>query len=168
MNETTAIIIAIILIIYIISKRNEFEKLRESVKHQSSEIGNFIEKRADCLEDALSIAKTAYGHEVEGIERMTAKDQLDQLRYLGEKYPYLQSISGYTDTLNKAFDLNNDITASRSLCNGNIKEYNNAIASFPGLIVAKIFGYKREKFIDEENMAANRVLKKRHVDISKY
>ena len=168
MNETVAIIIVIILVIYVISKRNEFERLHESVKQQSSEIGNFIDNRSECLNDALNIAKLAYGHEVEGIERMTANDQLNQLRYLGEKYPSLHSIGGYTETLSKAFDLNREITAARTICNGNIKEYNNAIAAFPGLIIAKIFGYKRVKFINEEDMAANRTLKKRHIDFSQY
>ena len=85
------IVIVVILLIYIISKRNSFNELRRSIKHQESSIGIQIEKRSRCLHDAMNIAKLACSHEVGGMERLTARDQLNQLAYLGEKYPSLSS-----------------------------------------------------------------------------
>lgn len=132
------------------------------------DIGLYIEKRANCLNDAMNIAKISYSREVEGIERLTAKDQLDQLAFLGQKYPALTSTGEYAEILHRAFALNADITSSKALVNGSIQEYNDAITSFPGLLVAAIFGYKKETFIDEENIADNMKLNKAPVDFSKF
>ena len=168
MGDLLKIAIVVIIIIYIISTRNEFERLRRSVKRGGSEIGIWIEKRADCLNDALKIARIGYRQEVEGIERLTAHQQLEQLVLLGEQYPTLGSTQGYTETLQRAFGLNEDIAASRVHVNGNIEAYNNAITAFPGMLVASIFRYKPEKFIDEENIESNKKLKKSTVDFSEY
>lgn len=162
------IAIVVILLLYVISKRNDFEKLRRNVKHQGSNIGIYIEKRSACLNDAMNIAKVSYSHEIEGIEKLTAGDQLNQLAFLGQKYPSLQSVGGYSEILSNAFRLNEDIAAARAMTNGNINEYNNAIHSFPGLLIAKIFGYSDEKLIDEENIEKNKTLTKAEVDFSKF
>ena len=165
------LIIAIILFIilcYVISKRNSFNKLRRAVKQQGADIGIQISKRTACLNDALSIAKNSYEKEVAGIEKLTPSNQVEKLRYLGEMYPELMSIHGYQKALEESFDLNRDIAATRELLNGNIREYNDAITDFPGLIVAAIFGYKKETFIDEENIEENKKIDKNDVDFSKF
>jgi LemA protein len=162
-------IVALIAIVwYTISKRNEFEKLRRSVTEAGGNIGIYISKRSTCLNDALRIAKISYSHEVEGIEKLTAKDQLDQLAFLGEKYPSLQSIGGYSDCLRNALELDAEIASSKVVVNSNIREYNDAITSFPGLLVAKICRYKVQKFIDEENIEENKKLDKSIVDFSQF
>lgn len=163
---TIVIIVAIVL--WVIRKRNEFEELRQDIARAGSEISVYQQNREDSLNDALSIAKRTYQNEVEGIERLTAKDQLNQLLALADKYPVLQSIPAFTSAMEKSFDLNREITACRTSLNGNINEYNKDINSFPGLIVAKIFGYKAEKLIDEENLASHRRLNKRGVDFANF
>ena len=65
-------------------------------------------------------------------------------------------------------ELNRNISASRQLLNGNIREYNTAITNFPGVIVASVFGYTEEKFIDEENYEENKKIDKTEVDFSKF
>ena len=162
------IIILVILIIYIISKRNEMDALRRSVQHEAANIGIQMSKRASCLKDALNIAKLSYEHEVEGIDKLTADEQLDKLLFMAQKYPELKSTMGYNEIISQAFELNKDISATRELVNGNIRQYNDVISAFPGLLVAKVFGYKREKFIDEENIEQNKVLDKNDVDFSKF
>lgn len=161
-------VIIIILVIYIISKRNECESLRQGIKHAGSQISNYIEKRNATLNDALNIAKIGYADEVKGIEQLTCEQQLEQLRYLGEKYPSLCSIGNYSETLNQAFMLNADITAAREVLNGNIRNYNETVNSFPGNLIAKLFGYKEEKFIDEENIQKHRHLPGTELDFSKF
>ena len=68
----------------------------------------------------------------------------------------------------KAVELDEDLAAARQLLNGDIRTYNDAITSFPGLLIAKIFGYKEERFIDEENIESNKKLRKREIDFSEY
>ena len=168
MKDLFKLIFIVVLICYIISKRNEFERLRRAIQHEASNIGIFKSKKKSCLDDALRIAKLSYQRETEGIEMLTANDQLNQLLYLGQKYPDLQCMQGYNEILHKAFKLDEDIAATRALVNGNIYEYNNAISAFPGMIIALIFHYKKERFIDEENIAENKKLDKSELDFSNY
>lgn len=75
-------IVIMILVIYVVCKKNSFNSLQKSIKHGESEIGIQIAKRRDCLDDALRIAKLSYEKEVEGIERLTAGDKLERLAFL--------------------------------------------------------------------------------------
>lgn len=164
------IIIAVIVVLffYIIGKRNLFQSMRNSVSAQKSNISNYLEQRTRYLNDALNVAKLSYSHEVEGIEKLTANDQFEQLRVLGEKYPQLQHTAAYQETITRLPMLERDIASSKTLLNGNIQEYNEAISMFPGLLIAKLFGYKRETFIDEENMEQNKRVDRSEVDFSKF
>lgn len=168
MSNFTKILIVVAVIAYIISKRNHFEELRQKIVHANSNISVCVEKRRDCLEDAINIVRIGHSHEIQGIEKLTAKDQLNQLAFLGQKYPELQTINNYDHIVAQATRLNEEIAASREILNGNISEYNQSIASFPGLLIAKVFKYQPEKFIDEENLEANKKLKKRDLDFSAF
>lgn len=162
------IIVLVVLAWYVIKTRNRFEEMRQDVKQAGSNIGIYMDKRRQCLTDALNIAKIAYENEVQGVERMTAKDQLDTLLFLGQKYPDLQYTNNYSTILQNAMQLDSDISAQRVILNGNINLYNKAVTAFPGSIVASLFGYKQEKRIDEDNIKENIVLDKSDVDFSKY
>lgn len=162
------IVIVLIVLFYVIGKRNSFNSLRRSVTQASSDIGIQISKRSACLNDALSIAKKNYEHEVAGIDKLSNKDKLEKLQYLGQRYPSLRSSDGYNTLVSEAISLDKDIAAQRTIVNGNIREYNDAISQFPGLIIAFVFRYKEIKFIDEENIEENRKLDKTEVDFSKF
>lgn len=162
------LIILIIIAAYVVVTRNKFNELQKLIKHQGSDIGIQMNKRTQCLNDALNIVKISYRHETEGIEKLTANDRLEQLRYLGEKYPELQSIRSYQSAMEHAFELSSDISAARELLNGNIREYNTAITNFPGNIVASVFGYTEEKFIDEENYEENKKLDKSEINFDQF
>ncbi len=165
------IIIAIVVIVvlsYIISKRNTFDQLRRAIKAEISNIGIYKAKRDDCLYDLMSIAKTSHDREVSGIEKLTAKDQLSQLAYLGEKYPSLQSSAAFSEQMRQASIIQADIASCRTLLNGNIQIYNDAISKFPALIIAGIFGFKEEKFIDEDNAEDNKRLNRREINFSDF
>lgn len=165
---TLIFIVAVAVVLWGIGWRNEFEELRRSIRAELSNISIYTEKRADCLNDMLSIANISYKNEIAGLQQLTAGDQLKQLVAMGQAYPTLQTSAAYQEQMRQAIILQQDIAAARALLNGNIQSYNNAITRFPGLIVASMFGYKEEKFIDEENMEANRRLKKREVDFTQF
>ena len=162
------LIIIFAIIIYVVVTRNKFNELQQAIKHEGSDIGIQIANRTQCLNDALNIAKLSYEKEVAGIEQLTANDKLEKLAFLGQKYPDLKAINGYEEILKQANNLNRNISASRQLLNGNIRVYNTAISNFPGVIIAAIFGYTAEKFIDEENYEKNKEIDKSDVDFTKF
>lgn len=168
MESYIGIIIVAIVVIYTISKRNEINNLKISIDNAKSEISVQKEKRSASLNDAMRVLKVGYEHEIAGIEKLTVGEQLNQLQFLAEKYPDIRSIEGYTEASRQAVELNKDISASKTIVNGNIREYNSVIGGFPANIVATIFGYKREKFIDEENMENNMKVNIEDVDFSKF
>ena len=89
------IIVLIIIAVYVVVTRNKFNELKNAIKHEGSDIGIQIAKRTACLNDALNIVKLSYEKEIAGIEKLTVNDRLEQLAFLGQKYPELQSINGY-------------------------------------------------------------------------
>lgn len=161
-------IIIIGAIYYFISTKNRFNALSQGIKRSGSSIGIQKAKRTECLRDAMKIAKISYEKEVAGIERLTENDRLEQLRVLGEKYPELQSIQGFNQALRQASDLDADISAAREILNGNIYTYNTEISNFPGCIIASIFNYKPEAFIDEENYEENKKLDKSEINFDEF
>lgn len=169
MNSNIIIlIVVVVLVIYVISTRNHFVNLKNDVETQLSNISNYKEMRTKYLKDALGIAKISNEHEIEGIAKLTAEDQYDQLMYLGQKYPQLASIEGYNQALSKVYEINQNIASSKVILNGNVNIYNKSIQEFPANIIAKIFKFEREQLVDEENMAANRSVDTEEVDISKF
>lgn len=162
------LIIIVAIIIYVVVTRNKFNELQQAIKHEGSDIGIQIANRTQCLNDALNIAKLSYEKEVAGIEQLTANYKLEKLAFLGQKYPDLKAINGYEEILKQANNLNRNISASRQLLNGNIRVYNTVISNFPGVIIAAIFGYTAEKFIDEENYEKNKEIDKSDVDFTKF
>ena len=162
------IIVLIIIAIYVVVTRNKFNELKNAIKHEGSDIGIQIAKRTACLNDALNIVKLSYEKEIAGIEKLTVNDRLEQLAFLGQKYPELQSINGYQEALRQAMELNKDISAARELLNANIRMYNTAITNFPGNLVASMFGYVEEKYIDEENYEENKKIDKSEVNFDQF
>ena len=165
-------IVAVILIIGIlascIKKRNEFETLRQSVKTGLSNISIQEEELNRALGNALNIAKLNHKVEIDKIEKMSKNEQLDQLRFLGQRFPELNNSNNYLMAQEKSFHLSENIRASKELLSGNIDRYNKAIAAFPASIVAGICGYTAEKRIDEEHMEQNRSVSHEKIDFSQF
>lgn len=166
----TFIIIAVVVVLLIIvfstiGTRNRFEKLRRAIKAEASNVGIYREKRGQTLSDLVKIAKKHYENEVAGIEKLTAKDQFDQLAYLGQKFPELQSIGAFNEQMRQVGTLNAEIAAAKAIVNANIQNYNDEINNFPGLIVAKMFGYQDEKFIDEDGIEENKKVNMKDFDL---
>lgn len=145
-----SIVIIVLLLWYVIKKRNEFNTLHKAVKTQGSNIHVAMAKRKENLHHAMNTASIACGAEVKGLATLTAKDQLNQLTFLGQRYPTLSSSSSYIGVLKEVRELTDEIAATRTLLNSNINAYNEAISTFPGLLIAKILGYKPEKLINDD------------------
>ena len=166
------ILIAVILLWKLISitvkKRNEFETLRQSVKTGLSNISIQEEELNRALGNALNIAKLNHKTEIDKIAQLTIIEQLNQLRFLGERFPDLANSGSYLMAQENSYHLSENIRASKELLNGNIDRYNKAISAFPANILAGIFGYKQEKRIDEERMEQNRAVSHDKIDFSQF
>ena len=88
------LIIVAAIAVYVIMTRNKFNELQQMIKNGVSDIGVQSEALDRTLDKLIDIARNGYQKEIEGIAQLTAKDKLDRLLFLGQKYPDLKGIMG--------------------------------------------------------------------------
>jgi LemA protein len=65
-----------------------------------------------------------------------------------EAYPDLKANQNFLQLQEELSDIENKLAASRRFFNAATTEFNNAVESFPGNIIARNFGFQREVFFD--------------------
>jgi LemA protein len=73
---------------------------------------------------------------------------LQALRVQVEAYPDLKANQNFLQLQEELSDIENKLAASRRFFNGATTEYNNGVESFPGNLIARNFGFKREMMFD--------------------
>ena len=160
--------IALVILIYMISKRNKFVNLKAEVENLLSNISVQKEARSRAIVDAMEILGVAHSNDVSAIKGLNIEAQSKELVACAQKYPDLKNTPAYASALGRIQNFNEDIASADSLLNKAIKEYNQAIAVFPANIVAGMFGFAKETYIDNDNMGNNKNLNIEKVDYSKY
>lgn len=162
------VLVILIIIARIIKKRNLFVQLKTDVETQMSNISNYRELRHNAIKDCMDILGVAHQNDVDAIASLGIEAASQRLRVLGNKYPDLKDTPAYSAALVKIHRHGEEIAASKNILNKAIQKYNKSIAMFPALIVAKIFGFERETFIDEEKMQSNKIANTDEIDFSQY
>lgn len=155
-------VVLVILIVAIISwwinKMNYFRRQQVKIKEAASGIDVALTKRFDLLSKQLDICKGYAKHENETIVDTTKmranyhegtgdvkamsdfNAQMDQvaksINIVIERYPELKANTMFISLSNSCADIEEHLQASRRLYNADVSEYNQAIVTFPGSIVA--------------------------------
>ncbi len=79
---------------------------------------------------------------------------LSRLLVVTENYPTLKSDQNFRDLQAQLEGTENRITVARNRYIQAVQEYNTTIRSFPGVLTAKMFGYKEKPNFGVENEAA--------------
>ncbi len=162
------VLVTLIVIAKIIKKRNLFVNLKTDVETQMSNISNYRELRHNAIKDCMDILGVAHQNDVDAIASLGIEAASQQLRFLGNKYPDLKDTPAYSAALVKIHHHSEEIAASKNILNKAIQKYNKSISMFPALIVAKMFGFERETFIDEDDMQSNKLSNKEEIDFNQY
>ena len=165
------IVVGIILIIalWVISLYNSLVRLRNRRQNAFADIDVQLRQRHDLVPQLVETVKGYAAHEKDLLLKITearsaaisaktiddkivAEQQLTSalqgLRVQVEAYPDLKANQNFLQLQEELSDIENKLAASRRFFNGATTEYNNAVESFPGNIIAKNFGFKREIFFD--------------------
>lgn len=161
-------IIVLVILVYIITNRNRFVEEKQDIEKCLSQISVHKENRSTCLKDMMSIANVGYTNEVKAMMGLDDRQKLQQLQFLGSRYPALASIPAYLNAQQKAVDLDTDISACKSLLNNAIQVYNKHVALFPACLIAVAFGFRKETWVDEENMHKNRSVNIEEIDFNSF
>lgn len=172
MNNIVWIILAAI-VIWAIYVYNRFITFINRAKEAWSDIDVQLKRRYDLIPNLVSAVKGYASHESEAFENVTkaraaamgAQNIVDKgkaenmlassLRSvfaIAENYPELKANQNFLSLQAELTDTEDKIQAARRFYNGNVRDLNIIIDSFPSNLIAKIFHFmKMELFALDEN-----------------
>ena len=171
-----AVILGLIVLLafYAIGIYNKLVKLKNLVAEAWSGIDVQLKKRYDLIPNLVETVKGYAAHEKETLENVTrartaaqqastvegqqaAENQLNRalvnLMAVAERYPELKANTNFLELQNTLSAVEGDIEKSRRYYNGNVREQNTLIESFPSNIIANMFGFVKSAFFELENPA---------------
>lgn len=161
--------IIVLIIIWVISLYNSLVRLRNRRQNAFADIDVQLRQRHDLIPQLVETVKGYATHERELLLKVTearttainaktiddkivAEQQLTSalqgLRVQVEAYPDLKANQNFLQLQEELSDIENKLAAARRFFNGATTEYNNAVESFPGSLIARNFGFAREIFFD--------------------
>lgn len=161
--------IIVLIVIWIISLYNGLVRLRNRRENAFADIDVQLRQRHDLVPQLVETVKGYASHEKELLLKVTeartaamsatsiddkivAEQQLTTalqgLKVQVEAYPDLKANQNFLQLQEELSDIENKLAASRRFFNAATTEYNNAVESFPGNLIARNFGFKREIMFD--------------------
>ncbi len=161
--------IIVILIIWIVSLYNGLVRLRNRRQNAFADIDVQLRQRHDLVPQLVETVKGYAAHEKDLLLKVTeartaavsattidgkiaAEQQLSSalqgLKVQVEAYPDLKANQNFLQLQEELSDIENKLAASRRFFNGATTEYNNAVESFPGNLIARNFGFRKEVMFD--------------------
>lgn len=161
--------ILLIIVIWVVSLFNGLVKLRNRRQNAFADIDVQLRQRHDLVPQLVDTVKGYATHERELLTKITEarsaamsatsiNDKISAEQQLGsalqglkvavENYPDLKANQNFLQLQGELSDIENKLAAARRFFNGATTEYNNAVESFPGNLIARNFGFKREVLFD--------------------
>ena len=167
----TIIIIAVIalIVLWIISIYNNMVRLRNNRENAFSNIDVQLKQRYDLVPQLVSTVKGYATHEKELLERITEarsaclsansindkisannmlSNALNGLKVSVEAYPDLKANQNFMQLQTELSDIENKLAAARRFFNSSTRELNNAVQTFPGNLLAGMFGFHKEPMFE--------------------
>lgn len=170
------VILALVVLVafYAIGIYNKLVKLKNLVAEAWSGIDVQLKKRYDLIPNLVETVKGYAAHEQETFENVTraraaaqqattvegqqaAENRLNgalmNLIAVAERYPELKANTNFLELQNMLSVVEGDIEKSRRYYNGNVREQNTLIESFPSNLIANAFGFVKSAFFELDNPA---------------
>ena len=173
------IILAIVAVIvfWFIFGYNGFVRLMNRTKEAWADIDVQLMRRYDLIPNLVETVKGYAVHERETFDNVTKaraaaigaqtvadhnqadnmlSDALKSLFAVSEAYPDLKANQNFLEVQRELSDTENKIQAARRFYNGNVRDLNTKIESFPDNLIASIFKFTKQEFfdLDEQDSAA--------------
>ncbi|MBK6629180.1 MAG: LemA family protein [Flavobacteriales bacterium] len=166
--------VLLLLVFYAIGIYNKLVKLKNLVAEAWSGIDVQLKKRYDLIPNLVETVKGYAAHERETFESVTraraaaqqattveghqaAEKQLSSalmnLIAVAERYPELKANTNFLELQTTLAQIEGDLEKSRRYYNGNVREQNTLIESFPSNLIANAFGFVKSVFFELENPA---------------
>ncbi len=173
---TVGVLVALVVLLafYAIGIYNKLVKWKNLVAEAWSGIDVQLKKRYDLIPNLVETVKGYAVHEKETFENVTraraaaqqattveghqaAEKNLNgalmNLIAVAERYPDLKANTNFLELQNMLSVVEGDLEKARRYYNGNVREQNTLIESFPSNLIANAFGFVKSVFFELENPA---------------
>lgn len=161
--------VVLIILLWVISAYNGFVKLRNMVREAFSTMDVYLKKRFDLIPNLVETVKGYAKHEQATLEKVIAarnmaanattpeerlagenalSGTLKTLFAVAEAYPELKANVNFMDLQGQLQKIENEIASSRKYYNAIVRDYNTKTETFPSVLIAGIFGFKREPLFE--------------------
>lgn len=167
----TYIILAILafIVLWAVLAYNGFVTLVNRTKEAWSDIDVQLKRRYDLIPNLVETVKGYATHESSAFENVTKAramamgagspaekgaaenmltGALKSVFAISEAYPELKANQNFLALQAELSDTENKIQAARRFYNGNVRDLNTKIESFPGNVIAGIFHFAKQEFFD--------------------
>ena len=165
------IVVLVGIVLYPIAIYNRLVTMKNRVKEAWADIDVQLKRRYDLIPNLVETVKGYATHESGVFEKVTearakalsaqgpvAKGQAENMLTealksvfaVAEAYPQLRAVESFTKLQDELADTENKIQAARRFYNGNVRDINTAIQTFPANLVANMFGFTTEAFFQLE------------------
>src|SRR3990167_4186927 len=170
----TYIIIAVVavIVLWLIAAYNRFVRLVNQTKEAWADIDVQLKRRFDLIPNLIETVKGYAAHEQGTFDKVTeartraitaeqsgnpaeiAKAEnvlagaLKSVFAVAEAYPDLKANQNFLELQRELSDTENKIQAARRFYNGNARDLNTALQTFPSNIIAKIFNFGAMEFFE--------------------
>ncbi|MBI3963875.1 MAG: LemA family protein [Candidatus Kerfeldbacteria bacterium] len=118
--------------------------LIETVKGYATHERGVFEKVTEARSKAMSATSPAE----HGAAENMLTGALKSLFAVAENYPDLKASTNFGQLQAELADTENKIQASRRFYNGNVRDFNTSLQSFPTNLIAAPFGFKQREFFE--------------------
>ncbi len=174
-------VIVVILALFLITTYNRLVTLRQRVKESWSDIDIQLKRRHDLIPNLVETVKGYAAHERGTFDEVTqaranavsagasASPQqraqaenvlsgaLRSLFAVAENYPQLQAVQEFKDLSENLTATEDKIAFARRFYNGNVRDYNTALQTFPTSVLAGMFGFASEQYFELADQAQREV-----------
>lgn len=163
--------ILVLGILFVIGKYNSLINLRNRMKEAWADIDVQLKRRFDLIPNLVNTVKGYAEHESGVFEKVTeARSHAMQANTIAEKgeadnmltgtlkslfavaeaYPDLKANQNFLELQRELSDTENKIQAARRFYNGNVRDWNTSVQTFPSNIIAGMFSFKEAEFFELE------------------
>ncbi len=156
--------IVALVVLWVVLSFNHFVSLANRTKEAWADIEVQLKRRYDLIPNLVNTVKGYATHESTAFEKVTEarsaamgagslKDKavaenslsgaLKSVFAIAEAYPDLKANQNFLSLQNELSDTENKIQSARRFYNGNVRDLNISIESFPGNVIAKSFHFAK-------------------------
>lgn len=161
--------IVVLVALWAVFSYNSFVRLVNRTKEAWADIDVQLKRRYDLIPNLVETVKGYATHEKETLTQVTEmrtramnatgtaekaeaenmlSGALKSLFAVSESYPDLKANTNFLELQRELSDTENKIQAARRFYNGNVRDLNTALESFPSNVIAGMFKFQKQEFFE--------------------